>query len=136
VIAPSLIPSRPRDRVKTNRRDAEKLARLFRAGELTEVWSPGPAHEAMRDLVRTREAAARDRTRKRQEIRSFLLRHARVYPGLKAWGTKYFRWLQDLSFPFPAQHAVLQELILAGTQCANELRGWRWRSRTACATGT
>ena len=117
VIAPSLIPTRPGDRVKTNRRDAEKLARLFRAGELTEIWTPDPAHEAMRDLVRTREAAVRDRTRKRQEIRSFLLRHGRIYPGLKAWGTKYFKWLQDLSFPFPAQHAVLQELILAESQC-------------------
>ena len=117
VIAPSLIPNRPGDRVKTNRRDAEKLARLFRAGELTEVWTPDPAHEAMRDLVRSRESAVRDRTRKRQEIRSFLLRHGRIYPGLKAWGTKYFRWLQDLGFAFPAQHAVLQELILAETQC-------------------
>lgn len=117
VIAPSLIPSRPGDRVKTNRRDAERLARLFRAGELTEIWTPDPAHEAMRDLVRARESAVRDRTRKRQEIRSFLLRHGRIYPGLKAWGTKYFRWLQDQSFPYPAQHAVLQELILAESQC-------------------
>ena len=91
VIAPSLIPNRPGDRVKTNRRDAEKLARLLRAGERTEIWAPDPAHEAMRDLVRVRESAVRDRTRKRQEIRSFLLRHGRVYPGLKAWGTKYFK---------------------------------------------
>jgi transposase len=117
VIAPSLIPSRPGDRVKTNRRDAERLARLLRAGELTEIWTPDPAHEAIRDLVRTRESAVRDRTRTRQEIRSFLLRHGRVYPGRKAWGTKTFRWLAELRFPFPAHHAVLQELILAETQC-------------------
>ena len=66
--APSLIPRRPGERVKTNRRDAVKLARLFRAGELTEIWTPDEAHEAMRDLVRAREAAVKDRTRKRQEI--------------------------------------------------------------------
>jgi transposase len=72
VIAPSLISHRAGDRVKTNRRDAEKLARLFYAGELTEIWTPDAAHEAMRDLVRAREAAVKDRTRKRQEIRSFL----------------------------------------------------------------
>ncbi|RWX58967.1 transposase, partial [Mesorhizobium sp. M2A.F.Ca.ET.039.01.1.1] len=62
VIAPSLIPRKPGDRVKTNRRDAEKLARLFRAGELTEIWTPDAAHEAMRDLIRAREAAVKDRT--------------------------------------------------------------------------
>ncbi len=67
VIAPSLIPRRPGERVKTNRRDAVKLARLYRAGELTEIWTPDEAHEAMRDLVRAREAAVKDRTRKRQE---------------------------------------------------------------------
>lgn len=117
VIAPSLIPRRPGERVKTNRRDAVKLARLFRAGELTEIWTPDEAHEAMRDLVRAREAAVKDRTRKRQEIRSFLLRHGKVYPGRKAWGTKYFKWLHTLSFAWPAQHAVLQEMVIAETQC-------------------
>lgn len=122
VIAPSLIPNRPGDRVKTNRRDAERLARLLRAGELTEIWTPDPAHEAMRDLVRLRESAVRDRTRKRQEIRSFLLRHGRTYPGRKAWGTKYFKWLADQSFPFPAHHAVLQELMLAETQCRERVQ--------------
>ena len=80
VIAPSLIPRRAGERVKTNRRDAVKLARLYRAGELTEIWTPDEAHEAMRDLVRAREAAVKDRTRKRQEIRSFLLRHGKIYP--------------------------------------------------------
>lgn len=84
VIAPSLIPRRPGERVKTNRRDAAKLARLFRAGELTEIWTPDEAHESMRDLVRAREATVKDRARKRQEIRSFLLRCGRAYPGKKA----------------------------------------------------
>ena len=117
VIAPSLIPRRPGERVKTNRRDAVKLARLYRAGELTEIWTPDEAHEAMRDLVRAREAAVKDRTRKRQEIRSFLLRHGKIYPGKKAWGTKYFKWLHELSFGWPAQKVVLHEMIVAESQC-------------------
>ena len=117
VIAPSLIPRRPGERVKTNRRDAVRLARLFRAGELTEIWTPDEAHEAMRDLVRAREAAVKDRTRKRQEIRSFLLRHGKIYPGKKAWGTKYFKWLHELGFGWPAHKVVLHEMIIAETQC-------------------
>ena len=83
VIAPSLIPRRPGERVKTNRRDAVKLARLFRAGELTEIWTPDEAHEAMRDHVRAREAAVKDRTRKRQEIRSFPLRPCLPLPTVQ-----------------------------------------------------
>ena len=107
VIAPSVIPRRPGERVKTNRRDAVKLARLYRAGELTEIWTPDEAHEAMRDLVRAREAAVKDRTRKRQEIRSFLLRHGRIYPGKQAWCGKFFEWLHDLGFDWPAHKVVL-----------------------------
>ena len=68
-----------------------KLARLYRASELSENWTPDEAHEAMSDLVRAREAAVKDRTRKRQEIRSFVLRHEKTHPGKKAWGTKYFK---------------------------------------------
>src|SRR5215211_6941002 len=75
VVAPSLIPRRPGDRVKTNRRDAVQLARLLRAGELTAVWVPDEGHEAMRDLVRAREAAVDDLRRKRQVISSLLLKH-------------------------------------------------------------
>jgi len=116
VIAPSLIPRRPGERVKTNRRDAVKLARLFRAGELTEIWTPDETHEVMRDLVRAREAAVKDRTRKRQEIRSFLLRHGKVFLGQKTWGTKYFKWLHELSFGWPGQTVVLHEMIVAETQ--------------------
>ena len=81
------MPRRPGDWAKTNRRDAVKLVRLFEAGELTEIWTPDEAHEAMRDLVRTREAAVMDRSRKCQEIRSFLLRHGKAYPGKQACGT-------------------------------------------------
>ena len=78
VVAPALIPRRAGERVKTNRRDAVTLARLHRAGELTAVWVPDAIHEAVRDLVRAREAAADDLRRKRQQLLSFLLRHGRT----------------------------------------------------------
>ena len=81
VVAPSLIPRRPGDRVKTNHRDAVALARLLRTGELTGVWVPDEAHEALRDLVRAREAAVEDLRRKRQSVSALLLRHGRSYPG-------------------------------------------------------
>src|SRR5918994_7071746 len=98
VVAPSLIPSRPGDRVKTNRRDATTLARLHRAGELTPVWVPDTAHEAMRELVRAREAAQEDRRRKRQQLQSFLLRHGRVYGGREPWTRAHVRWLAEQAF--------------------------------------
>ena len=81
VAAPSLIPKKPGERVKTNRRDAEGLARLLRAGELTAVWVPDDRHEAMRELTRARDAARGDLTRKRQQVSSMLLRLGRYYPG-------------------------------------------------------
>ena len=85
VVAPALIPKRAGERIKTNRRDAVTLARLHRAGELTGVWTPDEAHEAVRDLVRGREAAADDLRRKRQQLLSFLLRHSRIYSGGGHW---------------------------------------------------
>src|SRR5271169_5272920 len=84
VVAPSLIPRRPGDRVKTNRRDALCLARLLRAAELTAVWVPDETHEAVRDLVRTRAMAVEDYRRHRQHISSFLLRHSRAYHRIAA----------------------------------------------------
>lgn len=78
VVAPSLIPKRPGERAKTNRRDAVSLARLFRAGELKGIWVPDAVHEAVRDLVRLRAAASEDLRKKRQQLLSFLLRHGRV----------------------------------------------------------
>ena len=85
VVAPSLIPRRPGDRVKTNRRDALSLARLLRAGELPAVWVPDETHEAVRDLVRTRTMAVDDYRRKRQHVTAFLLRHGRSYAGKTSW---------------------------------------------------
>lgn len=111
VVAPSLIPSRPGDRVKTNRRDAVTLAKLLRAGELTAVWVPDAIHEAVRDLSRARETALEALRRKRQQVTSFLLRHGRVYPGKKTWSTRHARWLADQKFAHPAQQIVLQEAI-------------------------
>ena len=86
VVAPSLIPSKPGDRVKTNRRDAVNLVKLLRAGELTAVWVPDERHEAMRDLVRARDAAVKDYRIKRQNVSSLLLRLGRHYPGKKTLG--------------------------------------------------
>lgn len=91
VAAPSLIPRKPGARVKTNRRDALALAKLLRAGELTLVWVPDEGHEAMRDLVRARGAAVEDLRAHRQQVSSFMLKHSRIFPGKKTWGTRYLR---------------------------------------------
>jgi transposase len=122
VIAPALIPKRPGERVKTNRRDAVTLARLHRAGELTGVWVPDAVHEAVRDLVRAREAAADDLRRKRQQLLSFLLRHGRVYAGGGHWTLAHRRWLAKQSFEHVAQQIVFQEAIDAIADAAQRLR--------------
>jgi len=109
VVAPSLVPKRPGDRVKTNRRDAVSLARLHRAGELTAVWVPDEAHEAVRDLVRAREAASEALKRARQQLQSFLLRHGRIYTGRKPWTRAHTRWLTQQAFAHPAHQIVLAE---------------------------
>ena len=93
VVAPSLIPRKPGDRVKTNRRDALALARLLRAGELTAVWVPDEGHEAMRDLVRARAAAVETLRVHRQHVSAFMLKHGRIYPRKKGWTMRYLRWL-------------------------------------------
>ena len=109
VVAPSLIPTRPGDHVKTNRRDAEGLARSLRAGDLTAVWVPDANHEAIRDLIRAREAAVRDYRAKRQQVTSFMLRHGRSFAGRKAWSNAHARWFAEQSFEHHAHHLVLQE---------------------------
>jgi transposase len=113
VVAPSLIPRKPSDRVKTNRRDATTLARLLRAGELTAVWVPDPAHEAMRNLVRARASAVETVRVHKQQVSAFLLRHSRIFPRRKNWGARYRRWLQQQSFEHPADQIVLQEYVEA-----------------------
>ena len=113
VVAPSLIPMKAGDRVKTDRRDAMMLAKLHRAGELTPIWVPDAAHEAMRDLVRARSTAVRVLSKARQHLQGFLLRHDRIYRGLRAWTLAYRRWLTTLHFDHPAQQIVLQDYIHA-----------------------
>src|SRR6201986_2976492 len=114
VVAPSLIPMKSGDRVKTDRRDAVMLAKLHRAGELTAVWIPDAAHEAMRDLVRARATAGRVLAKARQHLQGFLLRHERIYRGPRAWTLAYRRWLTTVRFDHPAQQIVLQDYIHPG----------------------
>jgi transposase len=110
VIAPSLIPTKAGDRVKTDRRDAEKLARCYRAGELTPVWVPDADHEALRDLVRAREAAKKDQLRHRHRLGKFLLRHGkRPTDAGKAWTQKYLNWIRiHVHFDQPALETTVQ----------------------------
>jgi transposase len=108
VIAPTLVPVKAGDRVKTDRRDAVKLARLYRSGDLTAVWVPDHAHEALRDLVRAREAAKKDELRARHRLGKFLLRHGRRPPeGVRAWSKRHREWLATVKFEYPAQEATL-----------------------------
>lgn len=105
VVAPGSIPSRPGERIKTDRRDARKLARLFAGGLLEEVWVPDPELEALRDVVRAREDARLDRMRDRHRLSKFVLRHERRMP-CQSWGVKRRKWLGDQRFDLPAgQHA-------------------------------
>ncbi len=112
VVAPALIPRRPGDRVKTNRRDALNLARLLRAEELTAIWIPDEAHEAMRDLVRARTSSVEDLTRCRQRIGGFLLRHGIGYVG-KPWSKKHRAWLGGLEFDEAAHRLMFAEALAA-----------------------
>jgi transposase len=122
VVAPSLIPRRPGERVKTNRRDATMLARLHRAGELTPVWVPDAGHEAMRDLIRLRSVARQAGMKARQHLQGFLLRHGRKHTGKKAWGMAYRRWLSTLAFEHPAQQIAFQDYVDAVTDAERRLK--------------
>jgi transposase len=107
VVAPTLVPTKAGDRVKTDRRDAEKLARSHRAGDLTAVWVPDTAHEALRDLVRAREAAKKDQLRARHRLGKFLLRHGRRPPTvMTAWSRRHLTWITQVQFEQPAQEAT------------------------------
>lgn len=109
VIAPSLIPTKASERIKTDRRDAEKLARCYRAGELTAVAVPSPEQEALRDLVRAREAAKKDQLKARHRLSKFLLRHGRKPDGLKAWTKQYLEWIK-INVHF--EHKALEVTLL------------------------
>ncbi len=112
VIAPSLIPKVASDRVKTDRRDAMKLARSHRAGDLTAVWVPDQKHEALRDLVRLREAAQEDNVRAKHRLRKFFLRYGLKDPSSKKkWSDAWWQWGRKVKMPYPEQDVTLVELI-------------------------
>jgi transposase len=113
VAAPSLIPRKAGDRVKTNRRDALSLAKLLRAGDLTAVWVPDARHEAMRDLTRAREAAVEDLMAKRQQVLSLLLRLGRHYPGKRNWTRMHMNWLASQKLEHAEQRIAFEEMLVA-----------------------
>jgi transposase len=113
VVAPTLVPVKAGDRVKTDRRDSLKLARNYRSNELTAVWVPDAEHEALRDLVRAREAAKKDQLRARHRLGKFLLRHGRRAPlGVRSWTIKYLEWVKrDVHFAARAQEVTLLDYL-------------------------
>ena len=112
VVAPSLIPVRPGERIKTDGRDASKLARLLRSGDLTPVWVPDEAHEALRDLVRARDDAKADQLRAKHRLSKFLLRRALHPPvGVRAWSRAHDAWLERLTFEQAADRVVLEHYV-------------------------
>jgi transposase len=120
VVAPGLTPKKPTERVKTDRRDAGKLARLLRAGELTPIWVPDEEHEALRDLVRAREVARDDLARHRQRVKKFLLRQdVRCPKGIRAWTKRYEMWLDTVKF----SRAAHQEAWVEYRQAVREGEG-------------
>jgi transposase len=137
VVAPSLIPKKASDRVKTDRRDARQLARLYRAGELTAIYVPDETDEAVRDLVRARHAAVIDQRKARQRLKGFLLRLGFRYTGKSSWNDAHQRYLTRLTMPRPEQQIVFQENIEAISvesqrlerltrAMENALPGWKW----------
>lgn len=111
VVAPSLIPKKAGDRVKTDRRDSMMLARLHRAGELTSVWVPDGAQEVLRDLTRAREDMKSLQLKAKQRLSAFLLRYGKSYGGKSNWTQAHFRWLEELKFTQPVQQIVFQEYV-------------------------
>ncbi len=112
VVAPGLIPKKPSERIKTDRRDARKLAVNARSGELTPVWVPDAEQEAMRDLTRTRDDFKGQERKARQQLNAFLLRHSKVWPtGKSRWTKTHWRWLEELRFEQDWQQIVLQSYI-------------------------
>ena len=122
VVAPTLVPTKAGDRVKTDRRDAEKLARSHRAGDLTAVWVPDAAHEALRDLVRCREAAKKDQLRARHRLGKFLLRRGRRPPAtMHAWTQTHVAWVKTVHFEHAAQEATLLDYLHEAEQAAERI---------------
>lgn len=121
VVAPSLIPKKSGDRIKTDRRDAVNLARLFRAGELTSIYVPTEEDEAMRDLVRARADIKNIERSAQQRLMAFLLRHGIYYDGKRRWTKLYMDWLSEIKVDHPAQQIVLQEYIDTVKECKKRI---------------
>jgi transposase len=135
VAAPSKIAATPGDRVKTDRRDALKLARLLRRGDLTAVWVPDPAQEAFRDLTRARQTAKGEQQRVRNRLTKLLLRLAIREPtGVARWSNPYRRWLENLGLAQPAQQVVLDELRRELQEAEARLERLGAQLKAACAT--
>ncbi len=132
VAAPSLVPKKPGDRVKTNRRDALDLARQLRSGDLTAVWVPDDRHEAMRELTRARGAAVQDTRQKGQQVSAFLLRLGRHYDAAKkTWTKAHLGWLASQKFEHPEQRIAFEELLLAVHQARERVTRLAEAIRTA-----
>jgi transposase len=121
VVAPSKMPVPGGKRQKTDRRDAELLARLLRAGELTCIAVPEPIDESIRDLCRTRSDAVDDLRRAKMRLKSFLLRQGYHYKGTADWSDRHLRYLRTLTLPLPAHKAVLEEYLLAFDHCVQRV---------------
>src|SRR5262245_26696038 len=134
VVAPSLIPRKPGDRVKTDRRDAVTLARLLRSGDLSSIYVPTVDDEAMRDLSRAREDAVRDLKRSKVRLKAFLLRQDIRYEGRANWNAAHLRWLARVVCPTPAQQIVFQEYVHAVTEQAERLQRLEAELHTAVKT--
>ena len=111
VVSPSLIPQKSSDRIKTDRRDSEKIARMARAGELEPIYVPGEADEALRDLVRARDDAIIAQRRARQQLQALLLRNEIRYVGKCAWTKAHRRWIAQLKLPQPVQQIAFEEYV-------------------------
>jgi transposase len=123
VVAPSLIPKRPGDKVKTDRRDALKLARLLRSGDLTPVWVPDEAHEALRNLVRARADAKADQLRAKHRLSKFLLRQGCWPPvGVRNWSQRHLQWLRQLHFQHVPDQVVFTDYLAAVTAAGERIK--------------
>jgi transposase len=135
VVAPSLVPSRPGDRVKTDRRDSESLSRFHRSGELTPVWVPDQEQEAIRDLTRAREDMKAMERQVRQRLSAFLLRHDKIYAsGKSKWTQAHFRWLEQVKFAVPVQQIVFEEYVGAIKQAQQRVADLEEEMRKAMAS--
>jgi transposase len=136
VVAPSLIPVRPGDKVKTDRRDALKLARLLRSGDLTPVWVPDQEHEALRNLVRVRADAKIDQLRAKHRLSKFLLRQGCQPPvGVRNWSKRHFEWLRQLEFEQVADQVVFADYLAEATAAGERVKRLEAALRS-CAQST